>query len=66
MMPEKLTLAGLPIRPEGETFPALTHTAVICVHKVLFTPVASVSTVINFCRIYLSRNKLFIFHGRTS
>lgn len=52
---QTLTLACLPISPEGETLPALAHTGVLRVHEVLFAPVGSVSTVINSCKIYFSR-----------
>lgn len=45
-----LTLACFPIRSECVAFPAFTHTGIFCIHKLLFTPMGVISTVIDLCR----------------
>lgn len=43
------TLARFPIRPECVALPAFTHTGIICVHELLFTPMGASSTVVSLC-----------------
>jgi len=42
-----LTFAGFPIWSKCVAFSTFTHTGVFCVHKLLFTSMAAISTVIN-------------------
>lgn len=44
--PGRVTLACFPIRPEHEARPAFTHAGTVSVHKLLFTAVSPVGTVI--------------------
>lgn len=64
---DTLTLACFPIRSECEALPAFTHAGVLCVHKILFTAVGAISTVVNLCGNISGQNltaKLFCYSGK--